>query len=58
MSEPENSVWFYNEYQQTFTELQAGLPNISFVEGMSSSLDEYLVLNRPNIQQAKVLLNL
>ena len=47
--QPENIVWFYGEYQKTYTELQAILPNISFVEGMPSSLDEYLVLNKPNL---------
>ena len=47
--EPESIVWFYGEYQQTYADLQTKLPNVTFVEGIPSSLDEYLLPNRPNL---------
>ncbi|KAJ8018824.1 hypothetical protein HOLleu_42971 [Holothuria leucospilota] len=39
---PERIVYCYGEYQPAFVEMSAALPQIRFVEGLPTNLDEYL----------------
>lgn len=46
---PENIVWCYGEYQPQFAEMKTQIPNIEFVEGLPSNLNDLIDPTQRNL---------